>query len=142
MQIDFVSRALCFGDTQPAVVVSVEPLIIAAYSDEMDGVVMLRFPSEFVEKYSLCPGFRLTTSNVYFTPRQLANDIFVGEDYSRQYNDFTPIVQLFLGKNDEKISAKVGLFSEEVWDKVVDKANEYRKLHPQLWRDGFFYFKK
>jgi len=142
MQIDFVSRALCFGDTQPAVVVSTEPLIIAAYSDEMDGVVMLSFPSEFVEKYDLTVGSRLTTSNVYFTSDQCAKDIFPGEGFSFQYGDFTPIVQLFLGKNDEKIAKKVDLFGEDVWSKVASKAAEYREAHPGLCRDGFFYFKK
>ena len=71
MQIDYVTRALCYGDTQPAVVVSTQPLLIAAYSDEMDAVVMLKFPAEFVEKYSLSVGDRLTTSNVYFNrPRR------------------------------------------------------------------------
>jgi len=142
MRIDFVARALCYGDTQPAVVVSVDPLLIAAYSDEMDAVVMLRFPAEFVTKYHLYPGIRLTTSNVYFTGAQTAGDIFVGEHYSRQYADFMPIVLLFLGKKDEKILAKAELFSEEVWDRVREQANEYVNRHPDLCRDGFFYFKK
>lgn len=55
MQIDYVARALCFGDTQPAVVVSAKPLIIAAYSDEMDAVVMLHFPVELTENTALPP---------------------------------------------------------------------------------------
>ena len=142
MQIDFVSRALCYGDTQPAVVVSVDPLLIAAYSDEMDAVVMLRFPNEFVTEYNLYPGIRLTTSNVYFTGSQCARDIFVGEHYCRRYVDFVPIVQLFLGKKDEKIQEKVELFGEDIWNTVREKANEYISLHPELCRDGFFYFKK
>lgn len=142
MQIDFVTRALCYGDTQPAVVVSTEPLLIAAYSDEMDAVVMLKFPAEFVEKYSLSAGDRLTTSNVYFNADGCANDIFVGERYSRQYEDFMPIVQLFLGKNDDKIKAKTALFGGDMWKTVKDKADEYISLHPDLCRDGFYYFKK
>ncbi len=142
MRIDFVSRALCYGDTQPAVVVSVTPLLIAAYSDEMDAVVMLRFPDEFVTEYHLYPGIRLTTSNVYFTGNQCARDIFIGEHYCRRYTDFMPIVQLFLGKKDEKIQAKTELFGEDVWNMVQEKANEYVSLHPDLCRDGFFYFKK
>ncbi len=142
MRIDFVTRALFYGDTQPAVVVSVDPLLIAAYSDEMDAVVMLRFPDEFVTKYNLYPGIRLTTSNVYFTGPQNAGDIFVGEHYSRQYADFMPIVQLFLGKKDEKILAKADLFSEDTWNRVHEQANEYVSQHPDLYRDGFFYFKK
>ena len=84
MRIDFVMNALFYGDTQPAIVVSVNPLLIAAYSDEMDAVVMLRFPMEFVEKYNLSVGSRLTTSNVYFTGNQFASDIFVGKNYCQR----------------------------------------------------------
>lgn len=142
MQIDFVSRVLCYGDTQPAVVVSTEPLLIGAYSDEMDAVILLRFPAEFVQQYNLSVGTRLTTSNTYFVGDQCARDIFVGEHYSRQYADFMPIVQLFLGKKDEKIRAKTELFGEDIWNTVRDKSEEYIRFHPDLCRDGFFYFKK
>ena len=78
MRIDFVMRSLFYGDTQPAVVVSTNPLLIAAYSDEMDAVVMLRFPNEFAEQYNLSVGTRLTTSNVYFNGAAVADDIHVG----------------------------------------------------------------
>ncbi len=54
----------------------------------------------------------MTTSNVYFNGASVADDIHVGEKYSRQYADFVPIVQLFLGKKDEKIMEKVKLFNE------------------------------
>jgi len=142
MQIEYVTRALLYGDTQPALVVSVDPLLIAAYSDEMDGAVMLKFPVEFVGQYHLSIGDRLTTSNVYFEGNTHAPDITVGENCSRQYADFMPIVQLFLGKNDDKIRAKTELFNEAMWDTVKEKADEYLRLHPDLCRDGFFYFKK
>lgn len=142
MQIDFVMRSLLYGDTQPAIVVSVDPLLIAAYSDEMDAVVMLHFPNEFAEQYDLSVGTRLTTSNVYFTGNQIAKDIFIGQNYSRQYVDFVPIIQLFIGKHDDKIIEKVKLFGQDVWKMVAEKANEYISTHPDLCRDGFFYFKK
>ena len=142
MQIENVMRALLYGDTQPAVVVLTEPLVIAAYSDEMDAVVMLRFPSEFVAKYGLTPGTRLTASCVYFSGEQVAADIFVGERYLRRWVDFMPIVQLFLGKGDEKIRAKTALFGEDVWSRVAEMADAYLYEHPDLFRDGFYYFKK
>ncbi len=141
MRIDSVSRALCFGDTQPAIVVSTDPLMIGAYSDEMDAIVMLRFPKEFAEQYKLTVGTRLTTSNVYVNGRAVASDIHVGENFSRQYADFVPVVQLFLGKQDEKIMAKTKLFGEETWQKVAEKTEEYVRLYPNCSRDGFFYFK-
>ena len=141
MRIDFVMRSLLYGDTQPAVVVSTNPLLIGAYSDEMDAVVMLRFPNEFAEQYNLAVGTRLTTSNVYFNGAAVADDIHVGEKYSRQYADFVPIVQLFLGKKDEKIMEKTKLFREDVWQAVSEKADDYVRLYPNRARDGFFYFK-
>ena len=142
MCIDGVTRALFYGDTQPALVVSVSPLTVAAYSDEIDGVLMLRFPDTFVEKYSLYPGMRLTTSNVYFRLEQFPADIVIGENFCRRYNDFLPIVQLFIGKNDEKIKAKTALFSEDVWNRVSEMAARYTEKLPDTYRDGFFYFKK
>ena len=141
MKIDFVAKALFYGDTQPAVVVSTTPLLIGAYSDEMDAVVMLRFPDEFAKQYKLTVGTRLTTSNVYFTKRAIANDIHIGEKYSRQYTDFAPLVQLFFGKKDDKIMEKTKLFSEDVWKTVSAKANDYLRLYPNCSRDGFFCFK-
>ena len=141
MRIDFVMRSLLYGDTQPAVVISTNPLLIGAYSDEMDAVVMLQFPKEFADQYNLSVGTRLTTSNVYFNGASVADDIHVGEKYSRQYADFVPIVQLFLGKKDEKIMEKTKLFREDVWQAVSEKADDYVRLYPNCARDGFFYFK-
>ena len=142
MCIDFVARALCYGDTQPALITSLSPLTIAAYSDEIDGVLMLRFPDEFVDKFNLYPGMRLTTSNVYFRHEEFPADILVGENFSRNYNDFLPVVQLFLGKNDKKIKAKTQLFGEDVWKHVEACAALYTQKHPDLFRDGLGYFKK
>lgn len=142
MQIERVTNALFYGDTQPALVVSIDPLLVAAYSDEMDAVIILRFPTEFVEKYDLTVGTRLTTSNVYFEGEQIASDIFIGAGYLHRWIDFMPIVQIFLGKGDDKIRAKVELFSEDTWNRVAVLAEQYIYEHPMLCRDGFFYFLK
>lgn len=142
MQMEIVSKILKFGDTQPAVVVSTNPLLIAAYSDEMDAVIMLKFPTELAAQYDLAAGSRLTTSNSYLKGDKCADDIFPGTEFSCNYADFTPIVQLFIGKKDEKIKGKVDLFDASTWEKVKCKADEYTTAHPELCRDGFFYFKK
>ena len=93
MCIDFVARALCYGD-------------------------------------------------VYFRHEEFPADILVGENFSRNYNDFLPVVQLFLGKNDKKIKAKTELFGEDVWKRIEACAALYTQKHPDLFRDGLYYFKK
>lgn len=142
MQIERVTNALFYGDTQPALVVSTEPLLVAAYSDEMDAVTVLRFPSEFCEKYQLTEGTRLTTSNVYFEGEHIASDIFIGEGYLHRWTDYMSVVQLFIGKGDDKIRAKVALFGEDIWERVALLAQQYVYEHPSLFRDGFCYLKK
>lgn len=144
MQIENVANVLLHGSTQPAVVVSTDPLLIAAYADEMDAVMMLRFPEEcaFVETYQLSVGSRLTTSCLYERVAAVDKDLFPGSGWSRRFTGFVPVVQLFIGKKDEKIQEKADLFSEDEWQKVATLAAAYRSAHPDLARDGFFYFKK
>ena len=52
-QRTYLKEQLLHGDSRAAVVVSVDPLLlVAAYTDELDCVALLRFPdSEFVEEY-------------------------------------------------------------------------------------------
>lgn len=144
MQIENVANVLLNGSDQPAVVVSTDPLLIAAYANEMDAVMMLRFPEEcsFVETYQLSVGSRLTTSCLYERFAAVDEDLFPGSLWSRQFTGFVPVVQLFIGKNDEKIQEKVDQFSEDDWQKVTALADAYQAAHPGVARDGFFYFKK
>lgn len=147
--IQYMSNILMQGDTQPALVQSVSPLIVSAYSDEMDAVVFLRFPDELVEAYGLTPGMRLVTSTGYERLKdKVAPDIFPESDFSGLYGDFIPIVQLFLaGKKqilfsggDQEIRERPAIFSEEIWQKVEKKTAEYAGRG--LCRDGFFFVKE
>lgn len=139
-QFERINQYLAYGDTQPAVVSSLNPLVISAYSDEMDAVVLLRFPNEMQKMYTLEKGMRLVTSNVYFRGSQIAPDIIVGENYLNRWIDFIPMVQLFLSDNEEFIKRRIGLFSEERWQRLeilTEKRieqNYYIKM-----RDGFYY---
>lgn len=139
-----IDEYLNMGDTQPAVVVSVKPFTVAAYSDEMDAVVMLRFPDEFAEKYSLTVGSRLVTSNVYAYGNAFnaARDIFVGKNYLNRYSDFIPMVSLFLSDDELFVKNRTKLFDEKVWERVNRKAQRYITNHPDLYRNGFYYLER
>ncbi|HEU5117799.1 MAG TPA: hypothetical protein VFT74_14325, partial [Isosphaeraceae bacterium] len=64
-QLGYLREHLQNGDARAAVVVSVDPLRVAAYTDELDAVALLEFPPEFVEDYGLRVGSRLLTVNGY-----------------------------------------------------------------------------
>ena len=66
---------LRYGDSRAAVVVSVAPLVVAAYSDEFDGVVLLQFPPELVQRFKLKVGSTLLTVNTYDAEGELRPDI-------------------------------------------------------------------
>jgi hypothetical protein len=61
----YIKEQLIAGDSNPAVVVSVDPLRVAAYSPDLDSVAMLAFPNNFVDIYNLEIGTKLITVNTY-----------------------------------------------------------------------------
>ncbi len=142
MMFSWLSNVLKFGDTQPAIVYSAKPLVVSAYSDELDAVLFLSFPDELTDKYELNRGDRLTAATVYteFGYGEPANDIDPGEKRSGKYIDFVPVIQLFCGANDEKIKAKTALFDEETWSRVT-RLTEERAAHPTEPRQGFYFMK-
>lgn len=143
LRIPAVKEYVAYGDTQPACVMSVSPLVISAYSDEMDAVVMLRFPDALAQQYKLSSGDRLVTVNTYrwLEGYEIAPDIFVGEHFLQRYSDFQPIVPLFICKNETPVQEKCRLFDEETWETVTQKSRQYAAEHPDLIRDGFYYWK-
>ncbi|MDE6626165.1 MAG: hypothetical protein K2K56_07330 [Lachnospiraceae bacterium] len=139
-QFERINQYLAHGDTQPAVVTSLNPLVISAYSDEMDAVVLLRFPYEMQNMYILKKGMRLVTSNVYFRGSQIAADIIVGEKYLNRWVDFIPMVQLFLSDDEEFIKQRIGMFQEEMWERVEILTEKRIKQNNNIkMRNGFYY---
>ena len=146
MCTQFIGNVLMRGDTQPAVVRSAAPLVISAYSDEMDAVIFLKYPDELAATYSLKPGDRLVTS-VTYVPIQgnVAPDIFPGSGFSGLYGNVIPLVQLFFGGKkqilfaggDEEIRNRISIFPEELWERVEKLTEEYASRG--MCRDGLFF---
>ncbi len=136
-----INEIMMKGDTQPAVVYSVNPLIISAYSDEMDGVVFLEFPDELVEMYNLYEGMRLVTSNGYDYGFKVAKEISASVGYKKRYADFIPIVQLFLTDSENYAMGRTELFDEKMWDRVNYLTKEHSYSGKKA-RKGFYYMTK
>lgn len=138
-QFKRIDQYLRNGDTQPAIVVSVSPLIISVYSEDMDAVLFLKFPEELAAKYGLSVGARLVSTNVYFEGTKLAKDIQTGTGYTHSFVNFTPVIPLFLSNDEGFIRSRVNLFEEAEWNrlKLLTEERAAKNIAP---RDGFYYF--
>lgn len=138
MNFPFFNENFIYGDTQPAIVVSLSPLVISAYSDELDAVLFLKFPEELASSYGLREGMRLTASNCYPSAKTLSKDIFPGKNYNGHFKDFKPMVHLFFSYDDERALELTSNFSEDIWAYVEQLTAERAKKRCKP-RDGFYF---
>ena len=139
-----VQECLCYGDTQPAVVVSVSPFVVAAYSDEMDAVVLLLFPEALAKQHDVKLYDKMVSVNTYLRHNMIAHvhDIFVGKDFSRQYSDFRPLIGDLLSSDSEMIKLHKSHVPQYMWDYVKSLGEDYLRKHSNLIRKGFWFIDK
>lgn len=129
-----------FGDTNPAIVVSLKPLLVAAYSFDLDAVVILTFPDEYVKQYQLEMHSHLISVNVYYT-RKAHMDIYYGKYYSA-WADFGPTIVNFLTDDTNRLKDLVEAMPKCLWVHVQSLAEEYLSKHPRFSRPGFWFIKE
>jgi hypothetical protein len=117
--IDQLSTHLRNGDSRAAVVVSISPLIVAAYSDDLDCVALLRFPSDFVDEYRLKVGTKLITVNLYHSSEE-APDLVIGDDASGMFTNFTPQIADFLTDDRDALKERKLGISKDEWERAYE----------------------
>lgn len=119
-QIAYLNEHLDRGDSRAAIVASVKPLVVSAYSDELDAVILVQFPNALVDQYSLAVGDRLIASWVYPSLGQDPSDIVLGSGNLKRYNNGAPIVADFLSGSIDKLKQrKLGVSAQE-WARAND----------------------
>ena len=131
-----VDDQLTHGDSRAAVVVSVSPLLIAAYSDELDCIALLRFPDELVPEYDLRLFSRLLTVNRYMIGGPVVPDLEVGPLALNRYVNFQPFIAEFLSADTERIRARKAKIGEEEWRRAITLGRRYLDEHGTRARDG------
>lgn len=133
---DLLDEHLRLGDSRAAVVIRTEPaLLIAAYTDELDCVVMLRFDPAFVSSYGLTEGSRLLTINTY-ARETVAADLHPGPKNFRRYTNVYPLIAEFLSDDMYRISRRKGSISEDEWRRTWEQGKSYLERYGRLARDG------
>src|SRR5215217_7681664 len=132
-----IPEHLLYGDSRAAVVVSTEPLLVAAYTDELDCIALLKFPDSFVSEYDLGVGSRLLTVNTYFYPDEPhADDLEIGPNAYGRYVNFSPFIADFLTDDVETVEQRKAEISEYEWRKTAELGNRYLDDRIAPPRDG------
>jgi hypothetical protein len=124
------------GDSRAALVVSLRPLLIAAYTDEFDCVAMLQFPAELVSEYRLRAGQRLLTVNTYTFGERLVFDLEHGPASYRRFRNFSPLIAEFLSDDTQRIETRKSLIAEAEWKRTEELAQQYLSKHGCRARNG------
>lgn len=136
-ELQAIAEFAQYGDSQPAIVASVEPLLIAVFADEMDAVAMVKLPSELVDEHNLKVGDRILSVNVYNDRAEFDSDLIVGKDYLDRWSGFIPTIVEFISKEEQKIEERKKQISEVYWQRAEVLAKEYLELKPNVYREGF-----
>jgi len=136
--VGLLAEHMQLGDSRAALVVSIEPhVVVAAYTDEIDCVAMLRFPNWVSETYPVGMGSRLLTVNTYqYLSEGRAVDLVPGEYSTERYGNFFPIIAEFIAADVGPIEERKTQIDEHEWELAARFAAEYRAKFGELARDG------
>ncbi len=135
-QRTYIEEQLECGDSRAAVVISTSPLLIAAYTDELDCIAMLRFPDKFVSQYHLSKGSRLLTVNCYGNLPDYDPDLVLGPKLIQRWTGFHPVIADFLTDDGDRVDALKNQITEGEWERALAMGTEYARRYPNVARDG------
>lgn len=134
---EMLDEHMQLGDSRAATVFSLQPFLVAAYSDELDCSILLSFPSQAASRIgALAIGHRLLTVNTYFSGANVARDLWNGERSYHRYVNFFPVIADFFSRNSERIEHRKLQIGEEEWARCHDCGTEYHRRNPGRFRSG------
>jgi hypothetical protein len=126
-----------FGDSRAAIVARVDPvLLVAAYTDEQDAVLLLKFPSFLTVEHQLRRGTRLLTVNTYGRGPKMMPDIVPGPNSLGRWINFYPIIAEFVSDDLEIIDARKQAIEDDEWRRAARFAEAKLQEPGFTVRDG------
>ncbi len=114
-----IEEHLSNGDSRAAIVVSVEPPLVAAYTDELDCVVLLEFDYHAAAAIDFKMGTRLLTVNTYASREEgVASDLKIGSEDLGNWGNFAPFIAEFFSDDMARIQARKAEISEDEWKRT------------------------
>jgi hypothetical protein len=115
---------------------SIDPLLVAAYTDELDCVALLSFPRWLVEEHDLKTGDRLLTVNSYSRGQCIAPDLIAGPRQLGRWVIFYPVIAEFFSDDVQRILERKAEIAEEEWTRCEQMGSETLRRSPSRWRNG------
>ena len=115
---------------------SLDPLLVAVYTPDIDCVVLLNFPTKLVKMYNLHLESRLISINTYGRKKDYQKDIIPGPRKTNPWTSITPTIGDFVSDDIEIINKRKGEIEEDKWRRTYDLAKEYIHIFPNVYRDG------
>ena len=131
-----MAKQLMNGDARAAVVLSVSPLLVAAYSDELDASIVLQYPEWLANECKLVDGTQLITVNFYFDFSKDYGDIVPGPRNARRWTGFDPYIGEFLSDDMQRLAELKQYISDDEWRRTVIAGQEYLAKNHGKTRDG------
>lgn len=133
-----IIRQMNDGDLSTGVVMSVDPLLVACYSDDFDAVVLYCYPAELGARLGWSVGTRLLTVNWYngYGLVKKNKDLDVGPCCNNKYKSVGPLVVDLYTDNAERVARKKSEIPEEMWQYTEELGRRYMAAHPGVARNG------
>ena len=133
-----IEEHLWHGDTRAAIVVKTDPLLVAAYTDELDCVAILHFNELFVSRYNLEIGSRLLTVNLYeyMEDGSYESDLIPGPRAYGRYRNVNPLIADFLTDDLARVAERKAQIREDEWRRTEMLAQSYLSENHATPRDG------
>lgn len=134
----YIEALLNDGDIQTAVVVSMDPLLVSCYSEDMDAVILQCYPTELGRARGWELGTRLVATvkyNGYGTVKK-NKDIYPGPDTDPSYKSFGPVIADLYTDEEEYLARKKSEIPEELWERAAYLGKQYMAEHPGVARNG------
>ena len=120
-----------------AIVVSIAPeLIIGAYSDDLDAIVLLRFDPTWVERLHLVVGMRVLTINTYMRGSRVSPDVEEGARSARRWVNVYPLIAETLCDDSLLVQKRKAEIDAELWGRAEDLVAEMTRRDRVHLRDG------
>lgn len=126
------------GELAPAVVVSLQPLLVACYDECFDAVMLLQFEPWLAREYRLQTGSRLASAHHYVAAGDgpPAADLVRGGNAYTECVDFQPKVLHFLSDDEAAVAAAMARIEPGEWQACWEIGLRFLRENPGVYRPG------